>query len=132
LNTANRLNSLAHIPLIKSPFLRVPVAVTLPYDHVQLPSPQSIAPPPIFKHDAAVDYTQEQARYNTAKKTAAVWQEQVEQRRLQRARRLAPGFLDTGVTLLTPMKSGVMQSAAAPAPKKEDDAFKDYFEGLTF
>ncbi|ORY73916.1 hypothetical protein BCR37DRAFT_401444 [Protomyces lactucae-debilis] len=129
----HRLNSLAHIPLIKSPFLRVPSAVTLPYDYVQLPSPQSIAAPPPLPDLGLPGQSElevQQARYAAARSKAEVWQEQVEQRRLHRARRLAPGFLDTGVTLLTPVKSG---AASVPASvKTQEDTLKEYFEGLQF
>lgn len=34
------------------------------------------------------------------------WERSIEERELMEKRRVAPGYLDTGVTMLTPMKAG--------------------------
>ncbi|BFZ55522.1 hypothetical protein PYCC9005_002563 [Savitreella phatthalungensis] len=139
---ANALNPLSQIPLVRSPYLRIPPAVTLPYNYTSArasltdPSmddgtdlarlvprtlPRSIAIADRPAGGASVDLmsaeegveevvmkvvTDEREAIERAGALVGAWKKEIGDRELARKRRIAPGFLDTGVTMLVPQPSG--------------------------
>ena len=139
--SSSRLNPLSQIPLIKSPFVQLPQAVTLPYDYAQLPplSALPIIPSiPSLSSDESDSGAQRQARIAAARSRYEQWESESQARKIREARRIAPGFLDTGVTLLTPtIQSGlpehkpVTQESAMDTTQEEDD-YTHQFASLKF
>ncbi|RPB27096.1 hypothetical protein L211DRAFT_607011 [Terfezia boudieri ATCC MYA-4762] len=124
---------LAQLSLSVSPFISLPSAVTLPYNYQTLPHalpPSSTAPPPpppgsqesppvgyitspsgLFTTtpEAIIASCQSLILHLADEKRAAEekireWERSIEERELMEKRRVAPGYLDTGVTMLTPVK----------------------------
>lgn len=100
-----RLNPLSQIPLMKSPFVQFPQAVTLPYDYTQLPSQSALPGLPILPEPKPAGLNSGAARMaaiESSRARLAKWETESQERKLREARRIAPGFLDTGITMLTP------------------------------
>ncbi|KAJ6258930.1 hypothetical protein Dda_5825 [Drechslerella dactyloides] len=111
---------LAQIPLTVSPFAGLPTSITLPYDYVSLPaslpppsssqivspSGQSSIPPDQLIADCnnLVAHLTNEAK--AAKEEIDKWVKSIEDRELMEKRRVAPGWLDTGVVMLEPVKVG--------------------------
>ncbi|KAF1928351.1 uncharacterized protein M421DRAFT_420894 [Didymella exigua CBS 183.55] len=117
---------LAQVPLTVSPFLSLPHSVPLPYSYVTLPStlPPSIlqqnqsdpSQPPQYIQSASgqTAHPDQILRSCTAlqehlakleddaRKTLSVWKEKKEREELAEKRRVAPGWLDSGVHMLKP------------------------------
>ncbi|KAF9691463.1 hypothetical protein EKO04_010657 [Ascochyta lentis] len=118
---------LAQVPLTVSPFLSLPHSVPLPYSYVTLPS---TLPPSILQQNASADPTQP-PQYVTsssgqsahpdailrscvalqkhldqleseARRTLQQFRERREKEDLDEKRRVAPGWLDSGVHILKP------------------------------
>ncbi|EWC45925.1 hypothetical protein DRE_04932 [Drechslerella stenobrocha 248] len=122
-HTAHKL--LAQIPLTVSPFAGLPTSITLPYDYVSLPA--SLPPPSssqivspsgqssISPDQLIADCNNLIAHLTNETKVAKdeidKWVKSIEDRELMEKRRVAPGWLDTGVMMLEPKKAG--PSAAA-------------------
>ncbi|KAF3908851.1 hypothetical protein AA313_de0200308 [Arthrobotrys entomopaga] len=134
-HTAHRL--LAQIPLTVSPFAGLPTSITLPFDYVSLPaslppssSSQIVSPSgqsSISPEQLIIDCNNLSAHLTkeaqTAKEDIEKWVKSIEERELMEKRRVAPGWLDTGVMMLEPTKvaqgAGVMsQHPLTPEPKK--------------
>ncbi|KAK6495191.1 hypothetical protein TWF481_003217 [Arthrobotrys musiformis] len=122
---------LAQIPLTVSPFAGLPTSITLPYDYVSLPA--SLPPPSsnqivspsgqssISPDQLIVDCGNLAAHLTneakTAKEEIEKWVKSIEERELMEKRRVAPGWLDTGVMMLEPTKkSGTPVTGGAAAP----------------
>ncbi|KAK6524140.1 hypothetical protein TWF694_005802 [Orbilia ellipsospora] len=116
-HTAHRL--LAQIPLTVSPFAGLPTSITLPFDYISLPaslppssssqivSPSgqsSISPEQLIAdcNNLSAHLTKEA---QTAKGDVENWVKSIEDRELMEKRRVAPGWLDTGVMMLEPTKA---------------------------
>ncbi|EPS45804.1 hypothetical protein H072_144 [Dactylellina haptotyla CBS 200.50] len=125
-NTAHRL--LAQIPLTVSPFAGLPTSITLPYDYISLPaslppssSSQIVSPSgqsSISPEQLIVDCNNLAAyltgESKTAKEDLEKWVKSIDDRELMEKRRVAPGWLDTGVLMLEPTKSGPPQGGLGP------------------
>ncbi|KAF3099768.1 hypothetical protein TWF569_011668 [Orbilia oligospora] len=123
---------LAQIPLTVSPFAGLPTSITLPYDYVSLPA--SLPPPSsnqivspsgqssISPDQLIVDCGNLAAHLTNEAKTAREeiekWVKSIEERELMEKRRVAPGWLDTGVMMLEPTKKAgtPVTGGAAGAP----------------
>lgn len=101
---------LAQIPLIISPFIQPPKAVTLPFNYNKLPS--SI-PPPASCSPADVENIASNVRHvgefiertrTELKDEYQQWRSEVERREVEEKRRIAPGYLDTGNRMLQPVR----------------------------
>lgn len=100
---------LAQIPLIISPFIQPPKAVTLPFNFNKLPP--SIPPPPsnctvedvenISKSAKQVQEFIERTRTELQDEYKQ-WRVEVERREVEEKRRIAPGYLDSGNRMLQP------------------------------
>ena len=109
---------LSQVPLIVSPSLRPPQAVTLPYNYHKLPSSmpaeagnletleQIITDSSGFLDALDSKHTERQEAY-------ASWKKQVLQQEIQEKRRIAPGYLDTSDRILQPLRE-------SPTDKKDD------------
>lgn len=140
----SRLNPLSQIPLMKSPFVQFPQAVTLPYNYVQLPSSTSLAQipdiPSFTPGPSHLTYASRKIAIEEARRKIDAWESQIRDRKIREARRIAPGFLDTGVTMLTPTVSTPRQEVkaedtAADMPGKTVEKGTDYsdqFASLRF
>lgn len=108
---------LSQIPLIISPFLHLPKAVTLPFNFNKLPStlPNSsvtqeavdyiIKDSEQFSHFVSTQHEQREKQYDQ-------WLEDVIQLDLKEKRKIAPGYLDSGNRILQPMKADLTGSKA--------------------
>lgn len=132
------LNPLAQIPLIKSPFVRFPQAVLLPYNYV--PSPDLSALPVIRELPAddrphGPTSSERLSAIALAEQRWQAWEDARAEARLREARRIAPGFLDTGVTMLTPTVTARPGSVAPtegdPRVEKAED-YSSQFASLKF
>ncbi|RYN27471.1 hypothetical protein AA0112_g7954 [Alternaria arborescens] len=132
---------LAQVPLTLSPFLSLPTSVPLPYSYVTLPS---TLPPSILSQQQQDGSSASKPAYvmsssgtsahpdqiltscvalqehlskleADARKTLAQWEERRQKEDLAEKRRVAPGWLDSGVHILKPEESG-------GGAKKEDQA----------
>lgn len=101
---------LAQIPLIISPFIQPPKAVTLPFNFNKLPP--SI-PPPASCSVADVENIGNNARQveefiensrTKLKDEYHQWRTAVERKEVEEKRRIAPGYLDTGNRMLQPVR----------------------------
>lgn len=122
--------TLAQIPLMKNPFLAYPSAITLPYSFrrsTSLASSVSFSIPDI---PTSPQYSHEwRAKMTDAKQQSQRWQDEVMAERIRKARKLAPGFLDSDVRMLTPTKR---QSMDVDKPVKTDDDYSNQFASLRF
>ncbi|KAF8424507.1 hypothetical protein EV426DRAFT_79820 [Tirmania nivea] len=147
-NSAHPHPLLAQLYLSVSPFINLPSAVTLPYNYQTLPHalpPSSTAPPPPplgSQEPPPVGYiTSPSGKFTTtpgtiitscqslishladekraAEEKMSEWERSIKERELMEKRRVAPGYLDTGVTMLTPMKVGGMKGEAKNQEKDE-------------
>ncbi|OWY46436.1 hypothetical protein AALT_g2419 [Alternaria alternata] len=132
---------LAQVPLTLSPFLSLPTSVPLPYSYVTLPS---TLPPSILSQQQQDGSNTSKPAYvmsssgtsahpdqiltscvalqehlskleADARKTLAQWEERRQKEDLAEKRRVAPGWLDSGVHILKPEESD-------GGAKKEDKA----------
>ncbi|RVD89342.1 uncharacterized protein DFL_000355 [Arthrobotrys flagrans] len=129
---------LAQIPLTVSPFAGLPTSITLPYDYVSLPvslpppsSSQIVSPSgqsSISPDQLIIDCGNLAAHLTneakTAKEEIEKWVKSIEERELMEKRRVAPGWLDTGVVMLeptkkagTPVTGGAAASLSMSEPK---------------
>lgn len=102
---------LAQIPLIISPFVQPPKAVTLPYNYTKLPATVPAPPATVTVQEVeAVAANVKQISDFIEKSRAELrneytqWRDDVERREVEEKRRIAPGYLDTGNRLLQPVK----------------------------
>ncbi|KAF2844960.1 hypothetical protein T440DRAFT_298423 [Plenodomus tracheiphilus IPT5] len=117
---------LAQVPLTLSPFLSLPTAIPLPYSYKTLPStlPPSIAqpnpsnpshPPAYVQSSSGTTATPDQILTSClalqqhlaeleadARRTLHEWEEKRKREELAEKRRVAPGWLDSGVHILKP------------------------------
>lgn len=100
---------LAQIPLIVSPSLRPPQAVTLPFNFNKLPS---TAPPPGVKEESLDEIIESSQgflqvldeRRERRTKAFADWKQHVDKEEIEEKRKIAPGYLDTDNRILQPLK----------------------------
>ncbi|KAH8152571.1 uncharacterized protein LAJ45_03412 [Morchella importuna] len=113
---------LQQLPLSVSPFIHLPTAVTLPYTFQTLPStlpPASPSPPSIVSPSGAMTTTPQaviqgcqglvahlQTQREKAAAEVAEWEKAIAERELNEKRRVAPGYLDTGMRMLEPLRRG--------------------------
>ncbi|TGZ82671.1 hypothetical protein EX30DRAFT_338978 [Ascodesmis nigricans] len=121
---------LRQVPLIVSPTVHIPSAVTLPYSYQPLPLalPSSSTGPPrssstqessgyITSPSGQTTTTPEaisqtchsllqhlQSQKAEAEKIMVEWDRSITERELAEKRRIAPGYLDTGIILLEPTR----------------------------
>lgn len=140
----SHLNPLSQIPLTKSPFVQFPQAITLPYNYVQLPSSNSlpqIPDVPDFRAGRShAPSAARKAKFEDARRKIDEWETSMREKRMREARRIAPGFLDTGVTMLTPTvntqeavhppKNDI--GAAEETPVQKEENYSDQFASLRF
>jgi hypothetical protein len=109
---------LAQVPLTISPFLSLPTATPLPYSYKSLPStlPPSILQSPDYVTSSAGTSAAPDAILQSclalkqhlqkleadARKTLKEWEDKRKAEDLAEKRRLAPGWLDSGVHILKP------------------------------
>ncbi|KZM19971.1 uncharacterized protein EKO05_0009978 [Ascochyta rabiei] len=134
---------LAQVPLTVSPFLSLPHSVPLPYSYVTLPS---TLPPSILQQNASADPSQP-PQYVTsssgqsahpdailrscvalqehldqleieARKTLQAFRARREKEELDEKRRVAPGWLDSGVHILKPENVDEAQPVSGEAQGK--------------
>lgn len=132
-------NPLSQIPLTRSPFLLFPQSVTLPYNYAPLPSVSALPHVPTMqvrdRYGPDSHAAQLLQDIEAAKKRVKEWEAKVEQRRIREARKLAPGFLDTGVTMLTPTpinKPVIEHQTVSAMSQQSQESFSDQFAGLRF
>ena len=134
----NRVASspVAHLVLIKSPYLQLPHPVALPYNYTPLPtSVDSIVfcLPDVAANDKpSTDFSQLLTSVElSVKKIAALkaeheahverikaWEEQIREREVREKRRIAPGYLDTDQRLLVPTR---IESPRVDSPATQTD-----------
>ena len=132
---------LAQLVLVKSPYLQLPHAVSLPYHYIPLPSSVDTIVRLQHKGTAdrqpATDFSQVVASVElSVKKTAALkseheahvekvklWEEQIREREVREKRRIAPGYLDTDQRLLVPtrVETPRMESLVTRTDGTEED-----------
>ncbi|KAF8541604.1 hypothetical protein BDD12DRAFT_829040 [Trichophaea hybrida] len=135
---------LQQIPLTASPLIQLPTAVTLPYSYqslpLGLPHPSTAPVPPangevplpegagyitspsgnvsqtpeaiIHSCHALIQYLQSQK--SSAEQAWRDWEKSIEDRDLMEKRRVAPGYLDTGIQILEPTRKAVNTSESEP------------------
>ncbi|CAN9204335.1 unnamed protein product [Alternaria alternata] len=139
---------LAQVPLTLSPFLSLPTSVPLPYSYVTLPS---TLPPSILSQQQQDGSNASKPAYvmsssgtsahpdqiltscvalqehlskleADARKTLAQWEERRQKEDLAEKRRVAPGWLDSGVHILKPEESdgGARKEDKAPVQNLMD------------
>ncbi|KAI1615633.1 hypothetical protein EDD37DRAFT_611333 [Exophiala viscosa] len=131
-DTTKSHHLLAQVPLTVSPFLSLPIAVTLPYTYRSVPAtlPPSIIPDNgdgkpkyvtstsghsahpediINSCRALQDHLQKSAE--AAQKAVRDWERDVKERDLAEKRRLAPGWLDRQEKILEPTKVPIKQGS---------------------
>lgn len=127
---------------MKSPFIQFPQAVTLPYNYAPLPPLSSLPNIPDALEVPANKPTRAEARFEEirrAEERLKQWEKAAAEARLKEARRLAPGFLDTGVTMLVP----TMVAQQGNSMKKDEETeetdmkakdldYSDQFASLRF
>lgn len=136
----SQLNPLAQIPLTKNPFIQLPQAVTLPYNYAPLPALSGLPAvsdlPPSSSASLPNDSTVLELRLKQGVQVYEAWKKQVTDRKIRQARKLAPGFLDTGVTMLTPTVARQPLPVAAtpkePAAMSKEDDYTNQFASLRF
>lgn len=137
--TPSQLNPLPQIPLTRNPFIQFPQAVTLPYTYATLPPLSALPSIPDLSPAPSPSLTQGsialQEKIESSKQTWEAWKLDVANRKMKQARRLAPGFLDTGVTLLTPTAVQKLVSEDHVAQDKKEEQEEEYsnqFASLRF
>lgn len=100
---------LAQIPLIVSPGLRPPQAVTLPFNFNRLPSslpPQNVSEATLdqISHESKRFIEHLDKRREERKENYQSWKEKVDKEEIEEKRRIAPGYLDTNYKLLQPSR----------------------------
>lgn len=132
------LNPLSQIPLMKSPFIQFPQAITLPYNYAPSPPLSSLPNIPDALEIPTKEPSAAKAQLElieSAEQRLREWEKTAAEARLKEARRLAPGFLDTGVTMLVPtmlaqQESVKTEAQAEPNTKAQD--YSDQFASLKF
>lgn len=100
--------SLGAIPLQKSPFVKLPSAVTLPFSYAALPpSLQHVAPTDLSFAEQATEHCRDtlasmDEHRRRSRAEYAEWLELMDRKELERKRRIAPGYLDSEQKLLQP------------------------------
>lgn len=152
----HRHSVLAQIPLTVSPFINLPSAVTLPYTYRQLPPslppssttpiPPNVTPVPpqsewgyIKSPSGASTTTPEKViqlcdtlmHHLTAEREKAEaalrdWEKEIQDRELMEKRRVAPGYLDTGLRLLEPVKVHKEKPVEAAHQEEESELDKAF------
>ncbi|VVT51435.1 uncharacterized protein SAPINGB_P003095 [Magnusiomyces paraingens] len=111
---------LSQIPLIISPFLHPPKAVTLPFNFNKLPS----ALPASAVTSEAVDYISTDSQqfaefvenqHIQRKQHYEQWINDVVQQDLREKRKIAPGYLDSTNRILQPVK---VETKSTPEPER--------------
>ncbi|KAI5780681.1 hypothetical protein DFH27DRAFT_656896 [Peziza echinospora] len=117
---------LQQLPLSVSPFTTLPTALTLPYTYRPLPAtlppptPLVLLPPPSTSTSSTSALptpttltsathallTHLQALRAESEEKLAVWERGIRERELAEMRRVAPGWLDTGIVMLVPERVG--------------------------
>ncbi|KAK9240141.1 hypothetical protein V1525DRAFT_396091 [Lipomyces kononenkoae] len=128
---------LAQIPLIISPFLKLPQPVALPLNYAPLPRglpPSSTGR--LNEVQAIAVSVEEQQRLvtelqNRAKEKVAQWESDVLRQETMQQRRIAPGYLDSDVHILQPTHPGSSQlgesmSSYATAQPIQQAPFRDF------
>ncbi|KAF9226392.1 hypothetical protein BS17DRAFT_777174 [Gyrodon lividus] len=116
--TQSQYAAAAHVPLIKSPALRVPPPVDLPPDIHPLPdsiTPYFVYPFTLEPHVLTVESSRRNTLVNYAAKREALLrsrEDEKERRRREALKRVAPGFDGNG-TLLTPVRAGPSETHGA-------------------
>jgi len=132
---------LQQIPLTVSPFVQLPTAVTLPYSYQSLPLAfphSSTAPVPSADGSSGDGYITSpsgnvskspediihschtliqhlQNQKPTGEQTLQKWEQSIEERELMEKRRVAPGYLDTGLRILEPTRNSPnIESSPSP------------------
>ncbi|CCG80516.1 Putative uncharacterized protein [Taphrina deformans PYCC 5710] len=132
------LSALSQIPLTRSPFIKFPQAITLPYDYVQLPAVSNLPaipdlPPTVDKSN---DSKARSKVISNAQERLEQWEAENRAVKVREARKIAPGFLDTGITMLTPTRSAsAMEQVAVDTPSTSQqvkDDYNDQFASLRF
>lgn len=149
--TANHL--LRQIPLTVSPYIHIPIAVTLPYSYQSLPRglpPSSTEALPIPNITTDIQRSNEfikspsghiittpdeisgnchdliqllKNQQMAADRIVSEWEQSIEQRDLIEKRKLAPGYLDTGLRILEPtrrLKNSEVDVYKAKSDKSEN------------
>lgn len=121
--------------------MQFPQAVTLPYNYVQLPTlalrPKIPDLDPVIPPSPGMDSNARQQKIEEAKQKFEAWQQGIKDRKIREARKLAPGFLDTGVTMLTPTiattadQRNITADRGAEEESKKDD-YLDQFASIRF
>lgn len=105
-NTAHPL--LSQVPLIVSPSIRPPQAVTLPFEYKSLPAnmPQAVNEDDILDTLGQLSQKLEQLEqdHRAAVATYQSWRENVDQQTREEQRKIAPGYLDSVDRILVPQK----------------------------
>ncbi|KAA8912433.1 hypothetical protein FN846DRAFT_933083 [Sphaerosporella brunnea] len=155
---------LQQIPLTVSPHIHLPTAVTLPYSYQSLPlglPPPSTAPDGggyITSPSGNLSQTPEevirtchsllqhlQTQRIAAEQALRDWEKSIDDRELMEKRRMAPGYLDTGIQILEPIRKSTvpnpvgqhaaMAATAAgsdtPASTEEGDELDRVFGKMT-
>ncbi|KAJ8103930.1 hypothetical protein POJ06DRAFT_9577 [Lipomyces tetrasporus] len=110
---------LSQIPLIISPFLKIPQPVALPFNYAPLPRGLPPSSAALFNEvKAVVASVEEQLRLateqqNRAKQKVSQWESDVLRQETMEQRRIAPGYLDSDVHILHPTHPGVEPDGTA-------------------
>lgn len=104
---------LSQVPLIVSPSIRPPQAVTLPFEYKSLPAnmPQSVREDDILDTLSQLGAKLEQLEndHRDAVATYQSWRENVDQLTREEQRKIAPGYLDSADRMLVPQKKTAEQ-----------------------
>ncbi|CAG78014.1 YALI0F09427p [Yarrowia lipolytica CLIB122] len=99
---------LSQVPLIVSPSIRPPQAVTLPFEYKSLPAnmPQAVNEDDILDTLGQLSQKLEQLEqdHRAAVATYQSWRENVDQQTREEQRKIAPGYLDSVDRILVPQK----------------------------
>ncbi|KAG5363406.1 hypothetical protein CJU89_2578 [Yarrowia sp. B02] len=102
---------LSQVPLIVSPSIRPPQAVTLPFEYKSLPAnmPQATREDDILDTLGQLSHKLEQLEqdHREAVATYQSWRDNVDQQTREEQRKIAPGYLDSADRILVPQKKAV-------------------------
>ncbi|KAL7276488.1 hypothetical protein RUND412_000509 [Rhizina undulata] len=142
-HTSHRL--LQQLPLTVSPFIHLPVAITLPYSYTTLPTslPLSSTTPQtgagyITSPSGSISTTPDaiisscqaliqhlRAQQSAAEDTIKEWEKSIDSWELMEKRRVAPGYLDTGLRILEPTRKSPPAEAKEGTGKTEEGTKRD-------
>ncbi|KAK9321220.1 hypothetical protein V1517DRAFT_181717 [Lipomyces orientalis] len=134
---------LSQIPLIISPFLKIPQPVALPLNYAPLPRGLPPSSAALFNEvKAVVASVEEQQRLaseqqNRAKQKVSQWESDVLHQETMEQRRIAPGYLDSGVHILHPTHPGAdttgiaVPAYATPQPSQETSFYEPIAQHVT-